>query len=404
MRVHATIRLALACFVSALSTASSCASDGGPKPEREHDEPPLDASCAALEPSCLENQKVCVAGAEPRCEACPPGEYASRERHRCVRLAGEPLRHEFADFTVGPSEEVLGSCQSWTLGNAEEIWVNAVELEQNAQSHHSNWLFVPSDKFDGPDGVWPCPERGYTQLAAALAGGVLYAQSTQAKHEVQKFPEGAAVRIPPYARIIGDVHLLNVTERPVTGRITLSLYALPVRDVSVKLAPFHLTYDKLDIPPGKTSRFFGECDIEQALSSSLSMQLYFLLPHTHALGTRYFVELLGGPRDGESLIDVRGFNGEGRGRYYDPPVDVEGARGFRFGCEFDNPRAEAVHWGFGDQEMCENLGFIASDYAFESTVKEVVDAGVDGDIPTFTGSCTTLAFKYDQTKAGGPPQ
>ena len=134
------------------------------------------------------------------------------------------------------------------------------------------------------------------------------------------------------------------------------------------------------------------------------MKVYFVLPHTHALGSRYFVEVFGGPHDGESLIDVRGFNGESRGRYYTPPVDMAGARGFRFGCEFDNPRSESVHWGFGDQEMCENLGFIASDFAFESSVKDVVSAGMDGDIPVFTGPCSTFAFQFDQTKPGGPAQ
>ena len=88
-----------------------------------------------------------------------------------------------------------------------------MELEQSEASHHSNWTFVPDDQFTGPDGSWKCKDRGYSQLTAALQGGVLYAQSTQATREVQKFPDGVVVRIPPRSRIISDVHVLNTTRR-----------------------------------------------------------------------------------------------------------------------------------------------------------------------------------------------
>jgi hypothetical protein len=128
----------------------------------------------------------------------------------------------------------------------------------------------------------------------------------------------------------------------------------------------------------------------------------FTSPTTHALGSRYFLEVFGGPNDGQTIIDVRGFNGEARGRFYEPPIDMAGATGFRFGCEFDNPRPEEVNWGFDDQEMCENLGFMSADFVFESRVSTVESAGMDGDIPVFTGACSTLAVPYDHEKTGGP--
>lgn len=365
--------------------------------------------CATLSADCLENQQVCVEReGVARCEPCALGEYADLDSGQCTPIGGERWSHEFARFTVGPGEEVRGQCQSWTLNNAEEIWFNAVEMKQNEQSHHSNWMFVPDDAFDGPDGVWRCSERGYSQLEAALLGGVLYAQSTQATQEVQKFPDGVAVRIPPYSRIIGDVHLLNTTTEAVTGNLALGIYQVPRDEVDVKLAPFHLTYDTLAIPPLSRSRFYGECAIDpysqDLVGRPLDIQVYFVLPHTHALGDRFFLEVLGGPNDGQSIIDVEGFNGEARGRFYTPPVDMTGATGFRFGCEFENPTEDEVHWGFDDQEMCENLGFMSADFVFESRVSTIEDAGMEGDMPIFTGDCSTLAVPYDHEKPGGPPR
>lgn len=381
----------------ALALAAGC---GG------EDEGAAGDPCAARLDECLSRQLACVAiGGEARCEACPAGEYAAPSG-RCEAIGGTPRSHEFADFTTAPGEEVLGLCQSWTLNNAEELWVNAVELAQDVASHHSNWTFVPSDQFEGPDGVWPCEDRGYSQLMAALGGGVLYAQSTQAPKETQRFPNSAALRIPPYARIIGDVHLLNTTDAPITGSLKLTLYTRAREEVRVKLVPFHLTYEELAIPPHATSRFTGDCSLEgqfQAVAQApFALEVYYILPHYHALGTRFFLDVLGGPGDGTKLFDVSGFDSEPHGRAYDPPLSVEGAEGLRFGCEFENPRSEAVGWGFGDQEMCEVLGFAASEVGFESRVGAADPAGEEGGTQLFTGACTTLAFKWDHDKPGGP--
>lgn len=121
------------------------------------------------------------------------------------------------------------------------------------------------------------------------------------------------MRLPPHARIIGDVHLLNVGAESVTGHLELSVYAIEPAAVTVRLAPFHLTYETLDIPAQATSRFAASCDLasqwQQQVGAPLSMRLFYALPHTHALGTRFFLEAVGGSHDGQALIDVSGFNG-----------------------------------------------------------------------------------------------
>ena len=94
--------------------------------------------------------------------------------------------------------------------------------------HHSNWLFVPASNpatgvigpFDGPDGTFTCADRGFDQAVAALKGGVLFAQSTQAQHDVQKFPAGAVIQIPAHSKIVATIHLLNAVRHgrpPVAG-------------------------------------------------------------------------------------------------------------------------------------------------------------------------------------------
>ena len=364
----------------------------------------LPPGCKAMLPTCLGVQKICAAG--PVCQACPDGQYATATGV-CSPI-GTAMTHDFAEFTTQSGQEILSLCQSWTIGNAEELWINAVELTQNEASHHSNWLFVPDDKYPGPDGVWPCSDRNYDELSAAIFGGVLYAQSTQATHEVQKVPNHAAVRIPPYSRIISDVHLLNATPNAVTGHAQLSIYPLPLSDVKVKLTPLHVGFRKLDIPPLSSSRSQASCEVasqfETQLSHPFDAKLYYILPHYHALGRRFTVSHMGGKHAGEIIFDAVGASGEARGRGYDPPIDLTGDDGIAFACEFDNQTADTVHWGFGNQEMCELLGFAESPLAWESQVSMVApDTTATGAMPVSTGECTTLAFGYDFNKPGGPP-
>jgi hypothetical protein len=395
---RAFIRRAALIFASVWSpllSAGCSDSTAGPEPV---------SPCASMRDACLVDQKVCAVGPEgPRCESCAPGTYASKAG-TCDAIGGTAIAHDFADFSVKAGEEIENLCQSWTLNNPTELWVNGVELSQDVVSHHSNWTWVPADQFEGPDGVWPCGDRDYSQFQAALYGGVLYAQSTQATNEVQKFPNGAAVRIAPYARIIGDVHLLNTTNAEVKGHAKLTLYTVPKSEVKVKLAPFHLDYRGLDIPAHASSRFTGECELEGYFpSGKMDMDLYYVLPHTHSMAKRFFFEIMGGPMDGHSLIEIEGFNGEARGRGYDPPIDLRGATGLRFGCEYDNPRDENVGWGFGDQEMCELLAFGSSQIAWESTISVAEPAGEDGPVKLFSGACDTVSFLWDHNKPGGPP-
>lgn len=402
-----SIGLGLVAIGALLSVASACKSNGsdggagGSGGSGSSSGSSTLVPCAQAEiDHCRVDQKACSLDAgKSNCFACAVGEYAD-EKGMCSPIAGTPTTHDFAEFTTETGNEVLGLCQSWTLGNDTDVWVNTVELEQDMMSHHSNWTFSPESKYPGEDGVWPCKDRGYDQLSAAVAGGVIYAQSTQATHEVQRFPPGAAVRIPAHSRIIGDVHILNVLDTSVTGHTRLTLYTLPEAEVVHKLTPFHLTYDELDIPPHASSRFSGTCtldaDYQAAVGAPYAPKVYYALPHTHKLGTRFFLDVVGGPLDKQSLIDVVGFNGEARGRNYDPPIDLAGSTGLAFGCEFENPRDEAVHWGFGDQEMCEMLGFMEMDAAFESRISEANPMGSDGDIALFGGPCSSVMIPWKQ--------
>lgn len=386
---------ALPTLLALLASAACTGADADTTPG-----PTKITDCATLAAQCVASQLGCVeSGGAASCEACGVGTYAGSSG-TCEALDGTPISHDFPEVTATPGEELLWSCRSWTLQNETDLWVNAVELFQSEDSHHSNWTWVPEDKYDGEDGIWPCGDRGFDFFGGVAAGGLLYAQSTQAVHEVQRFPPGAAIRVPARARIISDIHVLNTTPDTTKGYAKLTLYTLAEEAVQVKLTSFHIEYDALGIPAHSSARFTGQCAVGPVVAAAtgapFAPRVYYLLPHTHTLATGFFAEILGGPSDGKSLLDLGSYNGEAHGHAFDPPIDMAGSDGFRFACQYTNPGSKTVGWGLGSQEMCELFGFADTTAFFQARVNVSEAKGSDGSVLLFEGPCDTEVFPASQ--------
>ena len=95
---------------------------------------------------------------------------------------------DVSTLTVDAGEEDEDTCQSWTLNNPTELWVNAITQSNDGGYHHANWFFVPDDQYKLPDGTWSCSDNQFGELVAALQGGYLFALSTQSHAETQTLP------------------------------------------------------------------------------------------------------------------------------------------------------------------------------------------------------------------------
>ena len=307
------------------------------------------------------------------------------------------LEHTFEPFDVAPGEEISWVCQSWTLGNDRPLYVTTVESENGGGWHHSNWFFVPESNFRGPDGTWGCSEREFSEVAAGVSGGVLFAQSTQSLTDVQELPPGTALRLPPRTRIVGNVHLLNVSPEPIEGSsISFRIHTVPEEEVETTLHPMSFTNLALDIPPRTESRFSVECDIQTPYQDRFGrdpdFSIYYVLPHYHALANYFSLELVGGERDGEVIYETVSAVGEPLGETMDPPIDVAGATHIRMTCGYDNPRDEAVGYGIGDQEMCVFLAFTDSPFRFAATAEENNYLGEEAGIQMNASVCDLFAI------------
>ena len=297
-------------------------------------------------------------------------------------------------------EELNGLCYSMTIGNDDPIFVDSVDFHTGPGWHHSNWFFSTEEYFEGPDGAWPCDERQFSEVAATLAGGVLFAQSTQATDEVQTLPAGVAIAIPPRARVIGNIHLINAQPDATVAEGMLKIHRVERETVTTRVSAMLMTFYPLRIPALRRSEFRTSCDLSTAMGAPPAFNFYWLLPHYHGLGERMKLDAMGGALEGTTIFETQADVGDPGGKMLDPRFGMTGADGLEFGCRYNNTTDHEVGWGIhAENEMCMMLGFtdspkhIIAGVLWNETANElgVSDEGVVG----FDGPCTVALLPND---------
>jgi hypothetical protein len=254
---------------------------------------------------------------------------------------------------LAPHQEIPSICVSFALDNDEPLLVQAVEMDAGPGFHHAAWFWVAEDVAAGPDGVWPCEERGFDWQSGLVDGGLLFGQSTQALRETQAFGRGA-ILIPPRSRIVGDVHLINGGDAPIDTTVGFTLRVLsPDAEVAI-LRALYFSIRALAIPPRTTSRFTTECEI---LHDDFS--IHYVLPHYHDLARGMTIEARDDGGAYREVFATQRGQGEVLGRALDPSFPMRGRGSLRFGCTYDNPGDETVPYGYQD-EMCNFLAYTDS--------------------------------------------
>ena len=98
-----------------------------------------------------------------------------------------------------------------------------------------------------------------------------------------------------------------------------------------------------------------------ALTTPLDFDVYYVLPHYHALATGMIVEIAGGPNDGMVIYQTDLAIGDPLGAALDPPISLAGADGVRMRCTYANTTDATVSYGVdAADEMCTMLAYTSA--------------------------------------------
>jgi len=321
------------------------------------------------------------------------------------------LSHAFDPQMIDVAEESWDVCQTWVLDNDEPIYVRKIRQSNDGGWHHSNWFFVPENVFEpnqphfedeGPDatleGTWNCNDRLFSEYLAAAAGGVFFAQSTQTLGELQEFPAGSALEIPPRSVIVGSTHLLNISPAPLETAMTLEVELADREDVDIRLTPFSFAISRLRIPPmvdgvPTESRTSLECDLRDAFKQHLNeddvdYSVYYVLGHYHQWGNYFNLSFVHDDGSEETIFEIKNTIGEPIGSTIDPPMNNNGASKLRSTCGFINNTDETLTRGLQYGEMCDFLAYTDSNLKIGSGGSTNNDMGVNEEgMPIFEVDC-----------------
>ena len=308
------------------------------------------------------------------------------------------LSHSYDPLMLDVAEELSNVCQSWVLGNEEPIYVKGVRQTNEGGWHHSNWFFVPEriyppdEEVEGPDatleGTWRCSDRGFREYLAAAAGGVFFAQSTQALQELQRFPDGAALEIPAHSMIVGSTHLLNISGTPMQSALTMEVETVPSDEVGIRLTPYSFANGSLEIPyeNGETteSRWSMLCDLKEPFTQAfgtdeVDYNVYYVLGHYHQWGNFFNLSFIHEDGRSETIFEIKNRIGEPIGSIIDPPMNNDGATKLQATCGFLNNTGDTLYRGLQYGEMCDFLAYTDSGLKMGASGGANTDMGTDED-------------------------
>lgn len=308
-------------------------------------------------------------------------------------LESAQVTFDFGKWTIPPGGEQY-PCAQWTLDNDQPLYVKAVIKSNDGGWHHSNWYAVDENRFSGPDGIHDCSDRRFNEREGAIYGAVVFAQSTQAYVERQEFEDGVVIKIPPRSKIIGGVHLLNVSTSELETGARMGLELVHPKDVEQVAVPWRLDNSALVIPSESEVRFESTCSLaaqyEQKTGEPFEPKIFWILPHYHQLGNYFRVDVVR-PDGDETIVELEGFNAEANGITFDPPVDLTGATGLRFVCGYYNPFPYTTRYGLtGEDEMCTLLAFTNSSMRLNTSVFDIDSVATVDGIEHRYGPCNPL--------------
>jgi hypothetical protein len=220
--------------------------------------------------------------------------------------------------------------------------IDAAKLEHEASenTHHILVYRTSLTAADIDDSTFDCGD---------IPGALVY--SSQALAEASNYPEGVGMRIAGGEVIRVESHFLNITGDPLTPEVRFNLWRAeaPLQMEAGSL----FMYDRdIAVPAHGSFTTRMHCEIPA------DIEISFLMPHTHLLGTAERIFISGPGLDAPlSIVTSKGYD-DLHTRVFPDTIKVKAGQAIDFECDYQNNSDKDVVEGPSrtDNEMCMILG------------------------------------------------
>ncbi|UJR86221.1 hypothetical protein [Sandaracinus amylolyticus] len=272
------------------------------------------------------------------------------------------------DAVAQPGEE-LWLCQVGTAPGHGAV--GHVVSRQPEAVHHMDIMVLTLTGLRIPDGVYDCADL-YADHPELMESGIFLYAAQHAEQEIV-LPEGTAAVLPPRLSVMHEIHFINTGTEPVDVWSRVNAYTVPSDSVEERIWGFTVRDAHLNVPPRATHTEWTRCVMNR------DVDVIFLSSHTHELGQRVEIRTFDGTNVAEEPVYVNTDWHAPLLLQLETPLHVAAGSGFEFRCEYSNPNAEMVNWGFrAADEMCQMaMVFTPQDLTADCEVVETSDGVID---------------------------
>ena len=236
-----------------------------------------------------------------------------------------------------------------SLGNTSEVFVNRFEIKMRMNSHH---LVVYDFDPSIPTLAFPQPNiirdirnpdntlNFFNLIALPYHIFVVGAQSPYMNYE---FPPGVALRMKANIGLDFNSHYVNKEPQPINGEVNVNFYTLPQASVLKEAKTLNMANTNITLNPGQRTT------LTKSFTVSNSISVIGLTSHTHQLGEKFIIRIVGGSRNDEIVYTSTDWH---HPAYitYDPPLILQPGQGLKSEITYNNTKDKIIHFGLKSED------------------------------------------------------
>jgi hypothetical protein len=234
------------------------------------------------------------------------------------------------------------------VGNTEDAYVTSFQSKCRSGTHHLVAYGYEDENAPGqPEiGVMRDQNRpdGHGNFRGGMFGTLNYF-TAQSEEFLLQMPPGMAVRIPGGATVDLNSHYYNKTKETRFGEVYLNFNTVDASQVSTVLHTELVdNSDELILPPNQVTTI-----VHTEIATTQNMTLHSITSHMHKHGKLFKVFVVGGPRDGELLLEADDYKHPPQIWLNDPLVITPGI-GLRTEVTYDNYTNRELRFGVTSED------------------------------------------------------
>lgn len=234
------------------------------------------------------------------------------------------------------------------VGNSEDIYVSSFQSKSRPGTHHLvAYGYEDEDAPHQPQiGVMRDQNRsdGRGNFRGGMFGTINFF-TAQAEEFTLSLPAGMAVHIPGGATMDLNSHYFNKTDDTRFGEVYLNINTIDSSQVNTILYTELVdNSDELVLPPHQTTTI-----VHTEMATNQHMMLYSITSHMHKRGKLFKVFVVGGPRDGEQILEADDYKHPPQ-IFLDTPLEIVPGIGLRTEITYENETDREITFGVTSED------------------------------------------------------